>query len=286
MMRRTGGMVACAAAALLISGCQPGLTRSVAGTGSYGNTGDSGPATSATLGWPTSVTATPGGGFSFADAVSCTIRHVDGAGIITTIAGNGTCGFSGDGGAATAAQLDISTAFGTAWSGRLAVDGASNHYVFDTGNARIRRIDTDGTVTTFAEDDTGATRCLSGPANRGWLAATSGGVVYMACDWTITSVQAEGTLTPIAVTVNGSPFFGQILGITVDADDNLYASLQVFGPLNGIYAIDPATGVATLVTLYSSNTFSDLARDVSGNFYPSRGPLGRSCGSRRTAPPR
>jgi DNA-binding beta-propeller fold protein YncE len=70
------------------------------------------------------------------------IRKIDKAGTITTVAGKGLAGYSGDGGVATSAQL----------SGPLdvAVDSAGNLYIADSGNCRIRKVSTSGTITTFA----------------------------------------------------------------------------------------------------------------------------------------
>jgi hypothetical protein len=73
---------------------------------SSGYSGDGGFATAAQLNQPQGVTATPGGGFLIADTGNNVVRQVSPTGVISTIAGNGTIGFSGDGGAATAAQLN------------------------------------------------------------------------------------------------------------------------------------------------------------------------------------
>ena len=77
----------------------------VAGTGSFGFSGDGGPATSASLGSPSGVAVDSTGNLFIADVSNQRIRKVDTAGIITTVAGNGIQGFSGDGGAATSARL-------------------------------------------------------------------------------------------------------------------------------------------------------------------------------------
>ncbi len=111
-----------------------------AGNGGYGNTGDGGPATAATLKSVNCVIADDTGAiFIISDNV---IRKVDTAGIITTFAGTGTAGFSGDGGAATAAKFNYPTG--------LATDHLGNIYVADNGNQRIRKITASGIVTTVA----------------------------------------------------------------------------------------------------------------------------------------
>jgi len=101
------------------------------------------PATQATLSAPRDVFDVPPGDTYIADTGNNRIRMVDGDGIISTIAGNGTAGYSGDGGAATEAKLSSPSG--------VAVDTAGNVYIGDTGNNRIRKVDaTTGIITTVA----------------------------------------------------------------------------------------------------------------------------------------
>ena len=86
------------------------------------------------------------GNLYIADVNNNRIRKVDTAGVITTVAGNGTEGYSGDGGAAVAAQLF------SPWG--VAVDGAGNLYIADVNNNRIRKVDTAGVITTVAGNGT------------------------------------------------------------------------------------------------------------------------------------
>jgi sugar lactone lactonase YvrE len=115
-----------------------GVITTVAGTGP-GFSGDGGAATNALLNDPHGVELDGLGNIFIADTANNRIRRVDTAGVITTIAGNGTGGFSGDGGPATSAQI-----FGPS---EVAVDGLGNLFIADTGNGRIRRIDTAGVIT-------------------------------------------------------------------------------------------------------------------------------------------
>ena len=137
-----------------------GVIKNFAGTiGGAGYSGDGGPATSAKLNNPSGVAADTLGNVYIADQGNNVIRKVDGAGIISTIAGTGVAGFAGDGGAATAAQLKLGTgpAIG---GGDVYVDG-NNLYIVDTGNSCIRRVDlTTGIITTVA--GTGASAGFSG----------------------------------------------------------------------------------------------------------------------------
>jgi sugar lactone lactonase YvrE len=124
-----------------------GIITTVAGAGStgvYGFGGDGGAATSAAIGLPIRVTLDPSGNLYFTSYSIQTIRKVNGAtGIITTVAGNGTSGFSGDGGAATNAMLNGPNG--------VAVDPLGNLYISDGANSRIRKVDgAAGIITTVA----------------------------------------------------------------------------------------------------------------------------------------
>ena len=121
----------------------------VAGTGERGFAGDGGPAVRAQLNGPFDVGFDPAGDLYFSDTFNHRIRRIDGhSGIITTVAGNGTAGYSGDGGPAMAASFN--EPYG------IAVDRRSNIYVADRHNHCVRRIDgATGIVTTFAGNGTG-----------------------------------------------------------------------------------------------------------------------------------
>lgn len=118
-----------------------GMLSTVAGDGSTGDGGDGGLATDAQFDNPIPGLG-PDGTLYIADYNNNKIRMVDAEGIVTTIAGTGTEGFSGDGGAATSAEL--------AQPGAVVVDGSGAVYFPDNGNLRIRRIDPDGTISTVA----------------------------------------------------------------------------------------------------------------------------------------
>src|SRR5437773_840096 len=131
----------------------------VAGVGAEGGfSGDGGSATAAKLYFPAGVALDGAGNLFIAERGDWRIRRVDaGTGTITTVAGTGTGGFSGDGGPATAAELSGPRG--------VAVDGAGNLFIADTGNSRIRRVDAGtGTITTVAGGGTGASGGDGGPA--------------------------------------------------------------------------------------------------------------------------
>jgi sugar lactone lactonase YvrE len=121
-----------------------GIITTVAGNGNGGFSGDGGAATSASMYNPGGVAVDAAGNLLIADTDSHRIRRVDGTtGIITTVAGNGTSGFSGDGGAATSASLYNPVG--------VAVDAAGNLLIADYWNHRIRRVDgPTGIITTVA----------------------------------------------------------------------------------------------------------------------------------------
>jgi sugar lactone lactonase YvrE len=112
-----------------------GIISTVAGNGTKGFAGDGGPATSAQIdpfGAHQGLAVDSVGNLYFADIANHRIRKVDTAGIISTVAGNGTAGFSGDGGPAFARPLNNPTG--------LALDSAGNLYIGDTTNLRVRKV--------------------------------------------------------------------------------------------------------------------------------------------------
>jgi DNA-binding beta-propeller fold protein YncE len=118
-----------------------GIITTVAGTGALGFGGDGGPATAARLASPKAVALGPDGSLYVADLANERIRRISPQGVITTIAGDGTKGNTGDGGPAVDAEVDLG-------EGHLAVDRTGTIYL--TSGNRIRRIDSHGIITTFA----------------------------------------------------------------------------------------------------------------------------------------
>ena len=220
-----------------------GALSRIGGTGQAGYTGDSGPALTAQFIYPDGVAIDGAGNIYVVDRSACVIRKIAG-GNISTVAGNGTCGYSGDGGAATAAQLNAPTG--------IALDTNGNIYAGDTGNNVVRRISTDGTISTFAGNGNQGysgdavaanTTSLNQPEGVAW----SGGSLYIADtnNQRVRRVGADG----IIQTVAGN-------GLDVYSGDNVGGT--------GIVTSSGDNGPATQAPVVLP---TDVAADSSGNLY-------------------
>ena len=201
-----------------------------AGTGTAGYTGDTGPATAATLSNPAAIAYDSAGNLYLADANNHVIREVSTSGVITTIAGTGIEGYSGDGAAATAAQLDTPTG--------VAVDAGGNLYIADAHNHRIREV-SNGTITTIAGTGTSGFGGDGGAATAALLSLPSGVAVDKSGNLYIADTNnhrirevSNGTITTIAgdgeelYAGDGAAATAAALdsptSVAVDASGNLY----------------------------------------------------------------
>jgi uncharacterized protein (TIGR03437 family) len=185
----------------------------VAGTALPGSAGDGGPATSASLFLPGGLAVDAAGNLFIADVGNNKIRKVTPAGVISTVAGTGTKGFSGDGGPAPAATLNL---LGT--HAGLAVDSAGNLFIPDTANNRIRRVDSAGLISTVAGNGIagfsgdGSPATTAGLNNPTAVALDAAGNLYIAdsLNRRIRKVTFPATSPPPAITssgvVNGASF--------------------------------------------------------------------------------
>ncbi len=208
--------------------------------------GDGGAATSAGLALPGGLAADAAGNLFIADISSNRIRRVSPSGIISTVAGNGTKGFSGDGGPATAAALNLS---GT--HAGLAVDATGNLFIPDTTNHRVRKVDPAGTITTIAGNGIPGFSGDGNPATTAGLNSPTGvavdpaGNLYIADSLnrrirkvTFPSAAAPPALTSSGV-VNGASFspaiaansWATILGTSLSPATNTWANAIVDGRL-------------------------------------------------------
>jgi sugar lactone lactonase YvrE len=120
-----------------------GLLRTLAGNGTIGYAGDGGPATVAEISGADGIAFDGMGNIYFSDMGNNCIRKINKAtGVITTVAGNGTAGYTGDGVAATATELY--------WPDGIAINSAGDIYIADVENSRVRKVDTSGIITTVA----------------------------------------------------------------------------------------------------------------------------------------
>jgi uncharacterized protein (TIGR03437 family) len=250
---------------------------------SKGFGGDGGPAASAQFGETLGVTLDAAGNLYITDLNNCRVREVS-KGIVTTVAGNGTCGFGGDNGPAISASLN--SPFGSG-----AVDSAGNLYIADSNNNRIRKV-SNGTITTVAGTGKAGFSGDNGPATSAQLsfptgvATDSGGNLYIAdqqnhrirkvSDGTITTVAGNGVVNggtgdngPATTAALGYP-----TGVAVDAAGNLYIAdstvrkvsngiiTTVAGP--GVFGTLGDNGPATSAYLIGA---TGVAVDSAGNLY-------------------
>ncbi len=229
----------------------------VAGNGTAGDSGDGGPATSAELNGPRGVTEDIFGNLYIAEYYGQRVRKVSPNGMITTLAGTGIQGFSGDGGPATSAELNGPY--------RVTVDLAGNVFIPDSGNSRIRKVSPDGTITTIVGNG-GVGRGGDGaPATSATLnypeavAFDPSGNYYIADEAAdvIRKVDTTGIITTAVGTGvqgysgNGGPATSATLngpvGVQVDAAGDLYISDQgnnlIRKVTNGIISTVAGTGV-------------------------------------------
>ena len=155
-----------------------------AGTGEPGTSGDRGKATEARLVQPVGVAVDSAGNVYVADRSSHQVRKIDQSGIITTFAGTGDSGTSGDGGLATEARLDSPR--------DVAVDSLGSVYIADRSGHRIRKVDPSGVITMFADPND--------KIPQGALAADQEGRLYAGGERRILRIDTSGEVSTIAGT--------------------------------------------------------------------------------------
>jgi hypothetical protein len=203
----------------VISVSSTGAVTTVAGNGTAGYSGDNGPATLAALSRPSGVALDAAGNLYIADAGNSRVRQVSPSGTISTVAGTGSAGFSGDGGAATAATLRYPSA--------LATDSGGNLYVADGMDNRIRRVGPQrifvprliSTVAGDGEYGYSGDGGLATAAHVGWprsLTVDGAGRVY------VTTLDVVRLLTPgcaVSAAPNSlnAPAAGETLTLTIQA---------------------------------------------------------------------
>jgi gliding motility-associated-like protein len=257
-----------------------GIITTVAGNGTFDYTGDGGPATAASMKSPMGVCLDKNNNIYISDLITSTIRKVDAiTGIITTIAGNGTSGYAGDGGLAIHATLDNPAG--------ITIDNDGNLYIADRGasSQRIRKIDaTTGIITTVAGNGSNTSGGDGGLATAaGVYDATSvctdqHGNLYIAqeSEARIRKVDAAtGIITTVVGTGNyahsgdGGPATNAAIwgpsAVTVDASGNIYLTEYAEGRVR---KVDANTGIITTIVGPGKIIFpTTLVVDANGYLY-------------------
>jgi uncharacterized protein (TIGR03437 family) len=262
-----------------------------AGNGTFTFAGDGGPAANASFFTPMSVAVDSAANVYIADSINNRVRRVSSAGTITTVAGNGSPAFGGDGGPAAIASLSTPAA--------VAVDGSGNLYIADQGNNRVRKVSSAGTITTIAGSASPGFSGDGGPAVGagislpGGLAVDAAGNVYFSDinNNRIRKVSTSGTIS--TVVGNGTKGFSGDGGPATSAAINLFTSHDglAMDDTGNLYIPDAANnrvrrvdGTGTINTIVGNGTagFSgdgspattaglnsptDVAVDASGNLF-------------------
>lgn len=266
-----------------------GNISTIVGDGNAGFFGDDGLATSAQLNNPLGLAVDGDGNLYVADTLNHRIRKVDVSGIITTVAGSGRPGFSGDGGAAILAELQSPKG--------ISVDAAGNLYITDSNNARIRKVDLSGNITTIAGNGNhqfSGDNALAIDAELNYpedVAVDINGNIYIADsrNYVIRKVDTSGVITTVAG--NGMAGFSgdgglatsaQLkfpAGVAVDARGSLYIvdsgdyrirQVDLAGNISTIAGIGQhgiGGGDNALASLAKLLAPSSIAFDSIGNFF-------------------
>jgi hypothetical protein len=246
-----------------------GIITTVAGSGPTGPSGgayagDGGAATSARLNWPECVAVDASGDLFIADYANNRIREVSANGIITTVAGNGTPAFSGDGGPATNASVSGPNG--------VAVDASGNMIIADSVNSRVREVNTSGIITTVAGGGASAPGD-GGPATNAVLLVPTGvavdafGNLFIADpgDNRIREVAPSGIITTVAG--NGSAGFSGDGGPPTNASLNYPYELTVDNS-GDIFIADLSNDRIRKATLGNGPTLTlnDVSSSNAGNY--------------------
>ncbi|MBE2289138.1 MAG: T9SS type A sorting domain-containing protein [Chitinophagaceae bacterium] len=212
-----------------------------AGTGGGGYSGDGGPAVNATIDAPLDVNADSNGNVLISDQYNHRVRKVDAVtGIITTIAGNGTAGYSGDGGLAIHAKLNQPTG--------LFVDKQNNIYVAEYGNGTIRKIDAvTGIITTVAGTGVTGFSGDGGPATNAKLFCSD---VF---------VDSYGNLIIADYENNRIRKVSSGVAVT-DIDEGVEAKLFP-NPTTGVFSVQVPAGIS-LLTIYNIGGVAVLSQTI------------------------
>ena len=239
-----------------------GIITTIAGLGTTGYNGDNRPATTALLNDPVGLIFDNAGNLYFSDGGNARVRMINNAGIISTIAGNGTPGFSGDGGPATAAELGIPN--------YLAINSIGEIFIADHPNNHVRKISLTGIISTYAGGGTAgdgepATAALVTQPES--VALDDSGNLFIACYsiGVIRKVNTSGIIYTIAGT--GTSGYSGDEGLAIDAQFNkpVCSTTDSFG---SIYIADEENNRIRKITYYPESVIN-VEKQSSGIFiYP------------------
>ncbi|MBO9541711.1 SBBP repeat-containing protein [bacterium] len=239
-----------------------GVITHVAGTDTAGFSGDDGPATSAQLNSPQGGAVDSAGNLYIADYSNHRIRKVTPGGIITTVAGNGSAGYTGDGGAAVTTSLNNPR--------RIAIDSSNNLYIADTSNYRIRKVTPGGIISTIAGNGSSGSSGDGGSATAAQIGSIYGVAVdgaknvYLADygNWRIRKVTSGGIISTFAGT--GSPGASSDGGAA--ASSTLYYVYDITADTTGNVYIADSNGSHRIRLVNTSGIISTIAGNGSPGY--------------------
>ena len=237
-----------------------GNISTVAGNGTVGYGGDGSSATAALLNSPVGLALDSAGNLYIADSNNSAVRKVTTGGAISTLAGNGRQGYSGDGGAALSAQLNYPQG--------VAIDSANNVYIADTFNNRVRVVSASGFINTVAGNGLAGYAGDGGPATSAQVASPTGIAVDTAGDIfvsdnsaTVRKIYPNGPITTIAG--NGSLGYSGDGGLALSAQLNKPEGIAL-DPKGNLYIADAGNSAARLLQFTGSGiTISAVANGAS-----------------------
>ncbi len=245
-----------------------GIISTIAGNGTFGYSGDGGQATAAQFKGVSGIAFDAAGNLYFSDGGNNNVRKITTSGIISTVAGNGTSGYSGDGGQATAAEFYSPNA--------ITFDAAGNLYIADGYNERIRKVISSGIINTYCGDGTlgyignGYTQAAAAEINYPYgMQFDTHGNFYFADQYNnlIRKVATTGLIYTIAGHSTGGGYSGD--GGQATLANLNFPSAVAFDALGNLYIADASNNCIRKVTNVANAGIEQFANNSSDiNIYP------------------